>query len=100
VARVLAGMGMGCAGFLAFILFTFGPVARTLPAFPGGGGGPDPPPHTGGFTVTAAVFSAAHPSTGGTDDRGVWGARGARCLLDGCCCAGGAVADGGRGGGG
>ncbi|WP_161970834.1 heme lyase CcmF/NrfE family subunit [Salmonella enterica] len=34
VARVLAVMGMVCAGFLAFILFTSGPFARTLPAFP------------------------------------------------------------------
>ncbi|WP_318245693.1 cytochrome c-type biogenesis CcmF C-terminal domain-containing protein, partial [Salmonella enterica] len=32
--RVLAVMGMVCAGFLAFILFTSGPFARTLPAFP------------------------------------------------------------------
>ncbi len=28
------GDGMVCAGFLAFILFTSGPFARTLPAFP------------------------------------------------------------------
>ncbi|ECT0116327.1 hypothetical protein DO167_22915, partial [Salmonella enterica] len=34
VARVLAVMGMVCAGFLAFILFTSGPFTRTLPAFP------------------------------------------------------------------
>ncbi|EDH1107921.1 heme lyase CcmF/NrfE family subunit, partial [Salmonella enterica] len=34
VARVLAVMGMVCAGFLVFILFTSGPFARTLPAFP------------------------------------------------------------------
>ncbi len=34
VARVLAVMGMVCAGFLLFILFTSSPFARTLPAFP------------------------------------------------------------------
>ncbi len=33
-ARVLAVMGMICAGFLAFILFTSNPFSRTLPAFP------------------------------------------------------------------
>lgn len=32
--RVLAVMGMICAGFLAFILFTSNPFARTLPVFP------------------------------------------------------------------
>ncbi len=31
---VLAVMGMVCAGFLLFILFTSSPFARTLPAFP------------------------------------------------------------------
>ncbi|AZT48872.1 hypothetical protein EL003_00115 [Salmonella enterica subsp. salamae serovar 42:r:-] len=34
VARVLAVMGMVCAGFLLFILFTSSPFVRTLPAFP------------------------------------------------------------------
>ncbi|AXC90133.1 hypothetical protein DOE62_08125 [Salmonella enterica subsp. enterica serovar Brandenburg] len=42
VARVLAVMGMVCAGFLVFILFTSGPFARTLPAPSGGGARPEP----------------------------------------------------------
>ncbi len=35
-------LGMVCAGFLAFILFTSGPFARTLPAFPVEGRDPEP----------------------------------------------------------
>ncbi|MCW9116052.1 hypothetical protein OQK38_20110 [Salmonella enterica] len=41
--RVLAVMGMICAGFLAFILFTSGPFARTLPCAPVEGARPGLP---------------------------------------------------------
>ncbi len=42
VARVLAVMGMVCAGFLAFILFTSTAVRPHAAAFSGGGARPEP----------------------------------------------------------